>query len=228
MQLPASLLQLLVFQLAAYSSTTRASPVPSGSSSADTTIPLVESSVPISPPPPPARTKSAPLASPPSYLLLPSPNAELKARDASPEPQQTCANSGSGNSGCSNSGINNSGTANSGINNCGTNLSGVGEGCSGNNGDANTYTSTSTVVNANAYVAPTGTFVIAAGATGYTTTLTGPTSTVTMVGDRRNRRTDCAYWQSQGYVCSGASVGRRISLGVLGAAVAAGVWWVVL
>jgi len=169
----------------------------------------------------------------PSATPLRVPAAELKPRAAAavaaPEPQQTCENSGVGNTGCNNSGINNTGTGNSGINNCGTGQSGVGAGCDddgGSNSNTVAFVGVTTTVNG-------GTVVIAAGATNvgatvYTTTLTGAASTLTLVADGRSRRVDCAYWQAQGYVCSGA-VGRRSTrLLVTGlVAVGTGAWLVV-
>lgn len=104
-----------------------------------------------------------------------------------------CANSGSGNSGCANSGIGNTGTSNSGINNCGTNLSGIGEGCGdddddddNNNYNAGVVVNTPTVTD-NGWAA--------------TQTLAGPTSTITISADEY-RRSDCGYWEAQGFWCS--------------------------
>ena len=134
---------------------------------------------------------------------------ELKAR--APSPQQTCANSGTGNSGCANSGINNSGTSNSGISNCGTGLSGVGDGCGASSGAVFVVSQTAAV-----------------GAGAYTATLTGPTSTVTVVLDAQHRRSDCAYWEAQGYRCSGAARVRAGLGGALVAAVAGGGWVLVI
>ena len=134
---------------------------------------------------------------------------ELKAR--APSPQQTCANSGSGNSGCANSGISNSGTSNSGINNCGTGLSGVGDGCGSSSGVVSVASQT------------------AVGAGAYTATLTGPTSTITVVLDAQHRRSDCAYWEAQGYKCAGAAGVRPGLGGALAAAVAVAVGgWVLV
>ena len=150
---------------------------------------------------------SSPRYPPSKYILAP--------REPEPDPQQTCVNSGEGNSGCNNSGINNSGTDNSGINNCGTGHSGVGEGCDSNGNPTTTYS-----------IAP-GSAATAVDGSGYTTVLSGPTSTVTVVVNGSDRRTDCAYWKSQGYTCSGAG---RIVGGVgvvLGVAAGVGVWLVV-
>ncbi|KAL7269419.1 hypothetical protein RUND412_007926 [Rhizina undulata] len=151
----------------------------------------------------------SPAASSP-HMPTATPYHETFVEESDLEPRTDCENSGIGNTGCNNSGIGNSGTSNSGIGNCGVNLSGVGEGCSSS---------------AYADSAGTGTATAAADVY-YTTTLTGPTSTVTVVVNGRNRRTDCAYWRAQGYTCSGAaeSFGGR-NWGLLAAAW--GVWAVV-
>ncbi|KAI5812921.1 hypothetical protein BZA77DRAFT_322624 [Pyronema omphalodes] len=188
MQFPVTFTSLLALQLTIISSALSAA-VPDPSS---------VNTAPTIPAPPVAR----PLPATPPSAEFPNgvPLVDLLPRAPVPEPATTCDNSGSGNSGCGNSGIGNTGTSNSGINNCGTNLSGIGEGCGDSNSSGNVQ----------------GTATVAADAA-YTTTLIGPTSTVTVVADRNHRRTDCAYWRSQGYVCSDAGA-VRAALGVVGAA----------
>ncbi|KAA8899487.1 hypothetical protein FN846DRAFT_171833 [Sphaerosporella brunnea] len=219
MQPPALALLMLLLGL------TSASPVSRPQTDFSTSIPQS----PATPPPPPPPTKTTPLASS-SYFPAPSlSDPELKPRVAAalPEPQETCANSGYGNTGCNNSGINNSGTSNSGINNCGTGLSGIGEGGCASAAADSLYTSLTTTVTAGATV------VVAVGAqttftAGYTTTLVGPSATVTVYGaDGRNRRTDCAYWRAQGYTCSGAGMVKGKLAAAVGVAVAVGAWGVV-
>ncbi|KAI5849117.1 hypothetical protein BZA05DRAFT_83199 [Tricharina praecox] len=176
---------------------------------------------------PPTRTRPTSFAGPSATPLRVPAGLKLRAAAAAaaPDPQETCENSGTGNTGCNNSGINNTGTNNSGINNCGTGQSGIGEGCDDDDDSTVTFVGVTTTVNG-------GAVVIAAAATNtdatvYTTILTGATSTVTLIGDGRNRRVDCAYWEAQGYVCSGA-VGKSVSLlAVALAAVVTGAWLVV-
>ncbi|KAI5785200.1 hypothetical protein FPQ18DRAFT_352220 [Pyronema domesticum] len=196
MQFPVTFTSLLALQLTIISSALSAA-VPD---------PSPVNAAPAIPAPPVAR----PLPATPPSAEFPNgvPLVDLLPRAPVPEPAATCDNSGSGNSGCGNSGIGNTGTSNSGINNCGTNLSGIGEGC----GDSSSSSGQ-------------GTTTVATDAA-YTTTLIGPTSTVTVVADRNNRRTDCAYWRAQGYVCSGAGA-VKAALGVVGAAAMGAVWVVV-
>lgn len=140
-----------------------------------------------------------------------------------PEPTG-CVNSGTGNTGCNNSGIDNSGTNNSGINNCGTNHSGIGEGCGNDdNGNGNSGVTTGQVLTA-------GATATAVGDNAYTTTLTGPTSTVTVVVNGDHRRVDCAYWEAQGFVCSGApsrGLEKGVAMAVVGVAATVGAWLVI-
>ncbi|KAH8154035.1 uncharacterized protein LAJ45_01802 [Morchella importuna] len=177
-------------------------------------------------------TLANPLLSSPSPS--PSPRATPVPLDTTPiihglhirAPQTTCApNSGTDNTGCGNSGTGNSGTGNSGICLSGTGESGVGD-CS-NAAEAvatsvyvlqtaTTIYLVSTVTVEGNSVVTTVQSVFAAGATA--------TQTI-VVDDGRYSRPGCAYWRTQGYICSAAGRGVEVSrlaaavVGVVGLAV---------
>lgn len=129
-----------------------------------------------------------------------------------PTPQTTCApNSGTSNTGCGNSGVGNSGTGNSGVCLSGTGESGVGD-CS----VAAEAVATSVYVLQSATTVFLVSTVTVEGASVVTTVQSvfqaGATATQTIVvDDGRYNRPGCAYWRTQGYVCSDAGRGVEVS-----------------